>query len=611
MVTKVTTANDVTTATGSTTGTPDWRHISGFTILLSFLLSFSCTPSLAQSSLNGLDSSSYLQAISEIKILRNEIGIIPLMDLQSKRVAVYFMDLKFQEALEEEALYFHPVKQLGKQSTPNEESDVTIIGIGERSGIPEAALDGLLQRKGVIVLLFDSTVINSYPQVLEADVVIEAYGQNETSRRLAVQMVFGGISENSVQGIRLAYGSAEAMGIDMSMLNKKIDSIAAKAIIARACPGLQVLVARRGKVVFHKAYGFQTYDSIQLVQNDDIYDLASITKATSVLPAIMQLNGQGQFDLSATLGDYMPSFSKSNKADLEWRQILAHNARLKSWIAYWRSTKKRNGKFRLRTFKHKQSTRFPIVVTDSLFLFKKYKKKIYKAIKKSPLNEQEGYVYSGLSFYLLPEIVSNLTNSDFETYLKSEIYEKIGAYTITYNPLRYFPKKRIIPTERDTFFRMTQIHGRVHDEGAAMMDGVSGNAGLFSSADDLAKLAQLYLNRGTYGGETIIPGDVVDEFTKCQYCDEGNYRGLGFDKPPWTVNPDATSVSISKSASPESYGHSGYTGTLMWIDPKEELVFIFLSNRVYQTRLNRKLYTENIRPAIHQSIYGAITRHKR
>ena len=596
----------MTTATTATTATRNCYQIPKYTLLLSLILSVICNTAFSQNNLNSLDANSYSYAISEINIRHNENDLIPLLELQSKSVAVYFMDCYFQKALEEEALYFHPIKALGKLSTTNQESDVTIIGIDEETEIPESALDGLLSRKGTIVLLFDSTAIDSYPQLLGAEVLIEAYSPDEASRRLAVQLVFGGISEKSTEGIRLAYGSADAMGMDLGLLNQRIDSIANRAIRTRACPGIQVLVARKGKVVFHKAYGYQTYDSIMHVQSDDIYDLASITKATSVLPALMQLYGQGRFDLDATLADYLPSFSKSNKADLEWRQILAHNSRLKSWIAYWRSTVKRNGKFRMRTFKHKESKRFPIVVTDSLFLHKNYKKRLYKAIKKSPLNEEQGYVYSGLSFYLLPEIVSNLTNSEFETYLKNEIYEKIGAYTITYNPLRYYSKKRIIPTERDTFFRMTQIHGRVHDEGAAMMDGVSGNAGLFSTADDLAKLAQLYLNRGTYGGESIIPGAVIDEFTRCQYCDEGNYRALGFDKPAWTVNPDATSVSISRQASSESFGHSGYTGTLMWIDPKEELVFIFLSNRVYKTRLNRKLYTENVRPDIHDAIYDAI-----
>jgi len=576
-------------------------------VLFIFALSLISGPGNGQSKLNELDANSYLQLISGIEIVQNKNEFIPLLQLQSKSVAVYFMDCNFQQTLEDEAFFYHPIIKLGKQSANNAESDITIIGIDRERDIPKMTLDELLARKGTIVILFDSLALKVHPNILEADVVIEAYGQDEISYRLAVQLVFGGISLDGSQGSRLAYGSADAMGMNLDLLNNRIDDVAERAISTKACPGLQVLVARKGKVIFHKTYGYHTYDTIRAVQHDDIYDLASVTKATSVLPAVMQLYGQGKFDLEATLADYVPSYSRSNKSDLVWRQILAHNARLKPWIPYWRSTVKRNGKYRCKTFKHKQSNRFPIVVTDSLFLFKDYKKKIYKAIKKSPLNENAGYVYSGLPFYLLPDIVSNMTQTDYETYLKTEIYEKIGAYTITYNPLRFYGKDRIIPTERDTFFRMTQIHGRVHDEGAAMMDGVSGNAGLFSTAYDLAKLAQLYLNRGSYGGESILPAEVVDEFTSCQYCDEGNQRGLGFDKPAWTVDPEATSVSISKKVSPQSYGHSGYTGTLMWIDPKEELVFIFLSNRVYKTRLNRKLYTENIRPAIHDAIYDAIT----
>jgi CubicO group peptidase (beta-lactamase class C family) len=575
-------------------------------LLVSILLPLFPYTGYSQNKLVELDSNSYFNAISKIEIIHNKNDFIPLVNLRSKKVSTYFENCNYQDALEDEALYFHPVKIISGLSVERDKSDVTIIGIDKESEINESILDSLLAGKNVIVLLFDSTAFKSYPQVMEADVVVAAYENDEVGRRLAVQMVFGGISGNGAQGIRLAYGSAEAMGMDLEMLNNKIDTIADRAISTQACPGMQVLVARKGKVVFYKSYGFHTYDKLQTVQSDDIYDLASVTKVTSVLPALMQLYGQGRFDLNATLADYMPSFSNSNKAELKWRQILAHNARLKPWIPFWRSTLKKNGKYKSGTFKHKQSKRFPIVVTDSLFLHKNYKKKIYRAINKSPLNDEGGFVYSGLAFYLLPEIISNLTSSNFEAYLKREIYERIGAYTMTYNPLRYYSKDRIIPTERDTFFRMTQIHGRVHDEGAAMMDGVSGNAGLFSTANDLAKLAQLYLNRGEYGGESILPAEAVDEFTRCQYCDEGNHRGLGFDKPAWSVDPDATSVSISDKAGPESYGHSGYTGTLMWIDPKEELVFIFLSNRVYQTRLNRKLYTENIRPAIHGCVYDAI-----
>ena len=354
---------------------------------------------------------------------------------------------------------------------------------------------------------------------------------------------------------------AQGAGVpDTTALRVEIDSIMHAAIAARAFPGGQVVVFYKGDLLLHRWYGFHTYDSIRSTRPDDIYDLASITKVTSVLPAVMKLAGEGRFDLDATISDYFPEFSKTNKSDLVWRDVLAHNARLQPWIPYWRSTVKKSGKYKARTFKYKQSNRFPVEITDSLYLHRKYKKKIYKAIAKSPLNEEPGYVYSGLSFYILPEIIERITGQPLEDYLREEIYDPIGATTLGYNPMRFYDRDRIVPTERDTFFRMTQIHGRVHDEGAVMMGGISGNAGLFATPLDLGKMAMLYYNRGIWKGDTILPPDIVDEFSRCQFCDEGNRRGLGFDKSPWLTDPEATSRTISQMASPESYGHSGIHG---------------------------------------------------
>ena len=382
-----------------------------------------------------------------------------------------------------------------------------------------------------------------------------------------------------------------------------------------------MLVAKDGHVVYHEAFGYHTFDNKKLVTTQDIYDFASVSKVTSALPAVMKLYGEGQFDLDAPLKQYFPEFSKSNKADLTYREMLAHYARLRPWIPYWRGALKGNGKypwkkswdnevlnegkFRRNTFERDSSEKFPIKITDDLWLHKDYKEKwIYKSIRKSPLQDEKKYLYSGLLFYLLPEIVADLTQSDYETYLNQSFYHRLGAYTLTYNPYRFFPLDRIIPTERDTFFRMTQLHGRVHDEGAAMMGGVSANAGLFGSANDLAKLMTMYMNWGYYGGEQLIAEKALKEFTRCQYCDEGNRRGLGFDKPLIEYNPDQSSV--AKDASPASFGHSGYTGTFAWADPEHDLLFIFFSNRVYPTRDNRKLYQLGIRPRIHQVLYDAI-----
>ncbi|KAA3631647.1 MAG: class A beta-lactamase-related serine hydrolase, partial [Bacteroidetes bacterium] len=397
--------------------------------------------------------------------------------------------------------------------------------------------------------------------------------------------------------------------------------IVESGIAAGAFPGAQVLVAKDGKVVYHETFGFHTYDSLAPVRRDDLYDFASVTKITSALPAIIKWTGEDKFDIDAPLKAYFPAFSRSNKASLSYRSMLAHNARLRPWIPYWRSTLKgcanypwkrgwdndnyNNWKFKRKTFSRDSSEKFNVFVTEDLWLHKDYKeKRIYKAIKKSPLNEKQEYKYSGLLFYLLPEIVANHSGMDYETYLKQTFYQPLGAYTLTFNPERFFPRSRIIPTERDTFFRKTQLHGTVHDEGAAMMGGFSANAGLFGSAGDLAKLMQMYMNYGTYGGERYITESAMKEFTKCQYCDQGNRRGLGFDKPLIEYSPESSSV--AEDASPASFGHSGYTGTFTWADPESGLLFIFFSNRVYPTRFNGKIYEMGIRPRIHQVLYDAM-----
>lgn len=486
-----------------------------------------------------------------------------------------------------------------------------------------AELNHLIAQPATISVVFDENgIINSFPFRFEkAGHLIYVKGKDQYHQSLAAQLIFGGIGAGqklekdvneyfkkgdglTTQGaLRLGYAPPQLSGMNAQLLHDSISSIAQMGIDSGAFPGCQVLIAKNGQVVFHETWGFHTYDKIRRVDQNDIYDFASITKITSAIPALMKLYGEGRFDLDAPLEDYFPKFKHSNKADLEMRPILAHQARLKAWIPYWRSTIKKNGKYKWKTFKTKPSRRFPTKVTDDLYLHRNYKNKIYKAIKKSPLNSEKGYVYSDLSFYLFPEIISDLTGQDFETYLKKTFYRPMGAFTITYNPDREFPLDRIVPTENDTFFRMVQLHGRVHDEGAAMMGGVSAHAGLFGTANDLAKLAQMYLNGGTYGGQRFIAESSVDEFTRCQYCEEGNRRGLGFDKPLIEYHP--VNSSVSKDASPQSYGHSGYTGTFIWVDPEYDLIYIFFSNRVFPTRENRKIFDLNIRPMIHQVIYDS------
>jgi CubicO group peptidase (beta-lactamase class C family) len=344
------------------------------------------------------------------------------------------------------------------------------------------------------------------------------------------------------------------------------------------------------------------HDTVQ-VQRTDLYDLASISKIASALPALMKLHSEGKFDLNASIDDYLPYFKGSNKAGVPFRDILAHQARFKPWIPYWTSTRRRNGSYRWFTIKADSSRRFPVKLADNMYLHRNYQKKIFRAIKKSPLEAEAKYLYSGLLFYLLPTIVEKLSGEDYLTYLYQNFYEPLGATTLTYKPLDTFPAERIVPTENDYLFRRQPIAGRVHDEGAIMMGGVSANAGLFTNANDLAKLMQMYLDEGEYGGRRYVSAATMREFTRYQFPDNDNRRGLGFDKPYFERSEDGNAA---VSASDASFGHSGFTGTFTWADPEYDLVYVFLSNRVHPTRDNTRLYQLSTRTKIQQVLYDAI-----
>jgi CubicO group peptidase (beta-lactamase class C family) len=289
------------------------------------------------------------------------------------------------------------------------------------------------------------------------------------------------------------------------------------------------------------------------------------------------------------------------------RQVLSHVAGLASWIPFWRDTKNPDGTYKENTLQPDSSKRFSVRVSEGLWRENSYDKLIYKKIHDEPVQKARKYVYSDLSFHLWPKIIEKITGKKYETYLKEQFYKPLGAQTLTYNPLRYFNRDRIIPTERDTFFRMELLHGYVHDEGAAMLGGVSGNAGLFGTAEDLAKLWQMYLWKGSYGGKQFLAPSILDEFTRYQYASLGIRRGLGFDKPLiGNDSLDFDNCYPCPSASPSSFGHSGYTGTFVWADPTNGLLYVFLCNRVYPTRDNNKLTDLYIRKSVLQALYEGV-----
>ncbi|MCK0190561.1 serine hydrolase [Arenibacter sp. F20364] len=406
----------------------------------------------------------------------------------------------------------------------------------------------------------------------------------------------------------LSYDNPSALGMDSLFIHSKVDSIMTFAIEEEAFPGAQVLVAKNNKIIFHKAYGFHTYDSVQPVGLTDIYDLASVTKIMGPLPALMKLHDEGKLDLDAPFSTLWPKWeNRKDKKTLTIREVFAHQAGLVPYIIFLQEVMKKNGSVKKRFIRNAPSDRFNTRVYDNIYIKNRFKNKIYRKINRSKVSNIKKYKYSGLTFLLYPEIISRLTNTDYETYVTQNFYAPLGATTLGFNPkTKNYPNK-IVPTEMDTLFRHELTKDWVHDENAALLGGVSGNAGLFATATDLAKMMQMYMNYGSYGGRRYISEATVREFTKVQYPENENRRGLIFDKPD--LNNQELTLADSypaPSASPDSFGHSGFTGTFVWADPKTQLVYIFLSNRVYPSRTHSNISKYNIRSAVQQVFYDAI-----
>lgn len=375
----------------------------------------------------------------------------------------------------------------------------------------------------------------------------------------------------------------------------------------KAYPGCQVLIAKGGNIIFHKCYGYQTYERRIPVREDHLYDLASLTKIAGPVPALMKLYEERKFKLDIPFSTYWPAFKGTDKARITSRQMLAHQSRLRSGISFWSEARLENGQPDPQVFQPRPSPQFNVRVSPNLYMNKDYQEKMYEQIRDSRLLSQERYVYSDLPFYLFPKVIENLTGEDYEGYLQKTFYKPLGAFTIMYNPYKRFPASQIIPTEQDDLFRNELIQGFVHDEGAAMLGGVSGNAGLFSTANDLAKIMQMYLQKGSYGGQSYLLPATVAEFIKVQYPERQNRRGLGFDKP--YINNylyRRQNAYPAPDASPESYGHSGFTGTFTWADPGKQILFIFMTNRIHPSRQNPLLSNLNIRSGMLQVIYESL-----
>ena len=483
----------------------------------------------------------------------------------------------------------------------------------------EKALIAGLQAAGkpVYVLHFANPYgLLTYPDLGENARVLVMYENNSIAQKLAPQFLFGargtkgklpvdlnkwgfqGSGEESKTIKRLSYGLPSEVGVEASKL-LDIDSIMHFAIAEEATPGGPVLIARRGTVIYSKEFGHHTYDQSRPVEWQHLYDLASITKITATLPGIMKWYEKQPLLLESTVGQQLPELAFSNKGALVLADVLAHQSGLAAWIPYYLRTIATDS---AKAFWYTAPNAQTIAVTEDLHLRGTVKDTMFAMLEKSDLKSND-YRYSDLGYYLFQRMLERHNNENLDSWAQSTFYTPLGASRLTYNPLnKGFSLDEIVPTEEDHYWRNTRVHGRVHDMGAAMMGGVAGHAGLFANANSLAKMMQMYLWEGTYGGIKFFQPSTFEKFTSCAFCELKNRRGLGFDRPQIDDGPGPSCT----CASNESFGHTGFTGTMVWMDPNEELLYIFLSNRTYPDMENWKLSKFDIRTNIQEVIYNAL-----
>jgi beta-N-acetylhexosaminidase len=578
---------------------------------------------------------------ASLTLLNNTNELLPLRQLDTLNIASIHIGDDSGTVFAEGVARYAKVTPftLSEEASPQEQKalldklsgyNLVIVGVHKSNQSPfksyrigEGAkdfLNALRLRKKVVLSVFTNPYsLIDWAGVDHFDGLIMAYQNSSTAQELTAELIFGaatasgklpvsvsrkfreGYGLTTAEPVRMNYVLPEEVGVE-SLALSKIDSIALKGIREKAYPGCQVLVAKNGHVFYNKAFGYHTYDSTRLVKTTDVYDLASITKIASTLLGVMKLTEEGKIDLDGYLCEYLPEWvDTSEYANITLREMLAHQAGLTPWIAFYKHAMHK-GQPRYDVFSLANSSLYPDRVAEHLYINRGFRDSIVDIILKTKLNQKKEYRYSDIGYYFLKAIVEKMTGQGLDEYVDSTFYRPMGMENLGYLPRTHLPLDRIVPTENDKVFRKQLIHGDVHDPGAAMLGGVGGHAGLFSNANDLAKLMQMYLNGGVYGGYRYLSDSIVQEFTKCQYCEEDNRRGAGFDKPVRDGGSGPTCNCVSFA----SFGHSGFTGTLAWVDPEQGIVYVFLSNRVYPDASNKKLIELGTRTAIQEVIYEAL-----
>jgi beta-N-acetylhexosaminidase len=571
-----------------------------------------------------------------ITVLKNDNQTLPVNDLSKEvvHISIGMHPVAFDDRLNDYGKikmyrYYTPEEALERLQKVKFSDDATIIldlhattqrdkgnyGFGNWQKVAEM----LPEQSKVSVVLFGNQLVlkdvSTLPSTVDACVL--AHENHNAMQDRVAQFLMGAfdvkgklettINSTWTKGMglevkgngRLKYTVPEELGISSKKI-EEIDQIVENSIEAKAFPGCQIVVAIEGKVIHQKSYGKLTYESEDSVTNEHIYDIASITKIASSTVSLMKLDSEGKFNVTSTLGTLVPEYvSNTPYAALKANDLLTHQAGLTPWIAFYKKTLK-DGDLDPSVYRKQKETGFETQVAKGIYIKTDYWRTILKTITEAPLSGVKKYEYSDLSYYFFNKFIEKTSGMGQEDFVQQKIYAPLGLQRMTYLPLKKFPVGMIAPTENDKEFRKQVIQGYVHDPGAAMMGGVAGHAGLFSNATDLAALMQLLLNKGQIGSLSIINKEVVDAYTKCQFC-PGNRRGLGFDKP----SADGSGGPVSNLTSLASFGHSGFTGTLAWADPTYQINYVFLSNRVSPNADNWKIRDMNIRTNIQKVIYEA------
>ena len=487
-------------------------------------------------------------------------------------------------------------------------------------------IDKLLSRiavenKVILNLLGNPYSLSKLKSLNQLDAVLVSYEDEPLSKELSGQLIFGGIEAKgklpvsinnkypaghgiSTAKTRLSYVFPESIGVNKKNL-KQVENIVAEALREGVFPGCQVLAAKDGQVFYQKSFGRHTYnESSKKVDNNDIYDLASITKIASSAAAIMKLYEEGHIHLDSTLSTYLPDIVNNTEYEnIILKEMLTHQARLTPWIPFHFKTLHK-GQPKYDVYSIKKSDYFDQRVAENMYIYSSYRDTIFQQIIKTALLKEKKYKYSDVGYYFFNEIIRRVKNTNQDQYVENEIYGRLGLNNIGYNPRDKWSLERIPPTEDDKIFRKQLIQGDVHDQGAALFGGVGGHAGLFSNSNDLAVLMQMYMQYGHYGGDTLYDKEILELFTSSPYLEtHRNRRGIAFDKP---VLSGVGGPTCNYCSSNKSFGHSGFTGTLTWADPENGFVYVFLSNRVYPDAENRKILSLSIRTRIQKVFLDAI-----